>query len=84
MALSIKHPDADRLVRELSKSQGRAMTDVIIHALRAEIDKEKLRVRPPGLAARLLETGRRYQQLPILDTRSDAKIFGFDDAGSPL
>ena len=79
MALSIKHPDADRLVRELSKSQGRPMTDVIIHALRAEIDKEKLRARAPGLAARLLETGRRYQQLPILDTRSDAEILGFDD-----
>ncbi len=60
------------------------MTEVITSAVRAEIDKEELRVRPPGLAARLLEIGRRYQQLPILDTRSDTKIFGFDDAGSPL
>ncbi len=83
MAHSIEHPDADRLVRELSKSQGRPMTDVITPALRVEIDKEKLRVRHPGLAARLLETGRRYQQLPTLDVRSDAEILGFDDAGLP-
>lgn len=83
MALSIKHPDADRLARELARRQGKSLTDAVIHALEAELAREKKRVRPAGTADRLLEIGRRFARLPALDTRSDDEILGYDEHGVP-
>ena len=83
MALSIKHPDADKLARELARRQGRSITDAVIGALESELQREKKRARPPGTADRLLAIGRRYSALPDRDTRSDEEILGYDDQGLP-
>ena len=83
MALSIKHPEADRLARELARRKRQSITEVIVSALREELDREKSRVRAPGIAERLQAVGRRYNALPVLDHRPDDEILGYDDLGVP-
>jgi antitoxin VapB len=83
MALSIKHPDADKLARELARRQGRSITDAVIAALESELQREKQRSRPAGTTDRLLAIARRYSALPDCDRRSDEQILGYDDEGLP-
>lgn len=83
MALSIKHPHADRLARELARRQGRTLTDAIVHALEMELARERRRVRSAGIAEALLAIGRRHAALPVLDGRSDDEILGYDADGIP-
>ncbi len=81
MALSIKHPEADRLARELARRRGCSITEAVMGALEAELARERKRIRSPGTAGRLLAIGRRYAALPDLDTRSDDEILGYDEYG---
>jgi len=83
MALSIKHPDADRLARELARRKGKSITVAIIEALRAELAREKQRVHSSGLAASLMEIGRHFNSLPVMDSRSADEIIGYDEHGIP-
>ena len=83
MALSVNSPEADRLSRELARRQGSSITDAVIGALRAELERERRRLRPTPVAARLLEIGRRYAALPTADHRSDDKILGYDETDVP-
>lgn len=79
MALNIKSVEADRLARELARRRNKPITTVIVDALRSELDREKARAKPPGLADRLMAIGERYAALPDLDPRTDAEILGYDD-----
>ena len=81
MALNIKHPDADRLARELARRRKRSIIDVVLEALEAALAKEREAVRSPGLAEELLDIGKRYAELPNLDNRSDDEILGYDEHG---
>jgi antitoxin VapB len=83
MVLSIKHPAADKVARELARRQGRSITEAVIGALESELAREKRRVRRGGLADRLLAIGQRYGALPVLDHRSEDEILGFDERGMP-
>ena len=83
MALSIKHPEADRLARELSNYTGESITEVVLKALRERLQREKGRVRTPNLKEELLEMGKRCAALPDLDTRSPDEILGYDEHGLP-
>ena len=46
MALSIKHPEADRLARQLADATGESLTDAIIQALRERLRREQGRTAP--------------------------------------
>lgn len=83
MALSVKNEEADRLARELARRQGRSITAAVTEALRAELERERRRVRPAPVMDRLLDIGRRYTQLPTLDRRTDDEILGYDEQGIP-
>ncbi|MEZ5935886.1 MAG: type II toxin-antitoxin system VapB family antitoxin [Alphaproteobacteria bacterium] len=83
MALNIKHPDADRLARELVRRRKRSITDVVLEALEAALAKERQAVRAPGVARELFSIGDRYATLPTLDERSDDEILGYDEHGLP-
>ena len=83
MSLNLKNAEAERLARELARRQGTSITDAVTSALRAELDREKRRLRPKSVADRLLEIGRRCAALPTLDERSSEAILGYDDAGVP-
>lgn len=82
MALSIKHPDADRLARDLAARTGTSITEAVVHALR-----EQLRRQPEQttrrLARELMEIGRRYSALPVQDGRDPDEILGYDAHGLP-
>ena len=83
MALNIKSPEADKLARELARRRQQSITEAVIVALRAELDRESRRMRAPGMAKQLLEVGARYAALPSYDERSDDEILGYDEHGVP-
>lgn len=83
MALNIKHPDADRLARELARRRRQSITEAVIGALRAELGREQGRVRAPGMTAELLAIAARYKALPSYEERSDDEILGYDERGIP-
>ena len=82
MALSIKHPEADRLARELADETGEGLTEAVIVALRERLARTR-RGRRRGLAAELLRIGRECAALPVIDRRSPDEILGYDDEGLP-
>lgn len=80
MALNIKSRETEEVVRELAKRMGLSITEAIRQAaeekLRAiEADKER---RKAALRA-IIAAGR---SIPILDTRSDDEILGYNDRGT--
>jgi antitoxin VapB len=84
MALSIKHPEADRLARELAESTGEGITEAVLNALRerlARLKKRRPRSRP--LSDELRAIGERVAAMPLLDSRSPEEILDFDDRGVP-
>jgi antitoxin VapB len=83
VALNLKNPEAERMARELARRQGGSITDAVTAALRAELERERRRLRPRPVADRLLEIARRYAALPTLDERSADEILGYDETGLP-
>ena len=41
MSLNIKHPEADRLARELAEKTGETITEAVINALRDRLAREE-------------------------------------------
>ncbi len=82
MALSIKHPDADRLARELAARTGEGLTEAVIIALRERLERLR-RIPNQGLATELLRIGRECADMPELDARSADEILGYDELGMP-
>ncbi len=83
MALSIKHPEADRLARELAARTGETLTEAVVKALRQRLLREQGRVRTPRLREELRAIRERCAALPVLDPRSDDEILGYDQHGLP-
>jgi antitoxin VapB len=83
MALSIKHPEADRLARELSARTGETLTEAVIAALRERLLREQGRPRGLSLSEQLGAIGRRCAALPVLDQRPPDEILGYDRHGLP-
>jgi antitoxin VapB len=83
MTLNIKHPEADRMARELARRRGESITDAVLAALREQLKREQAKLRPAGVATALMEVGRRYASLPVIDRRSDDEILGYDERGLP-
>lgn len=82
MALSIKNPEADRLVRELTAMTGESMTEAIVTALRERIENERER-RGPSRAEKLRILAEEIALLPVLDDRTPDEIIGYDERGLP-
>jgi len=83
MALNIKDPQTDSLVRKLSESTGETITQAVEVAVRERLDR--LRAGSPSrqLADELDRIALRCAALPLLDTRSDDEILGYDEHGLP-
>ena len=84
MALSLKHPEADRLAREEANATGEGNTEAVINALRerlARLKKRRRSVRP--LSEELRAIGERVAAMPVLDSRSSDEILGYDERGLP-
>ncbi|HUP02275.1 MAG TPA: type II toxin-antitoxin system VapB family antitoxin [Gemmatimonadota bacterium] len=83
MALSIKHPEADRLARELAETMGESLTEAVIASLRERLARETGRRHSPRLKAEIERMQDRIARLPVLDDRSDEEILGYDEHGLP-
>ncbi len=82
MAFSIKHPEADRLVRELTARTGEGLTEAVINALRERLERTQRRT-PRGLSQTLQRIGRECAALPELDAREADDILGYGADGLP-
>ncbi|MET0994678.1 MAG: type II toxin-antitoxin system VapB family antitoxin [Mycobacterium sp.] len=83
MALSIKHPEADRLARELAARTGETLTEAVVVALRERLARETGRARTVPLGEELAAIRHRCASLPVLDDRTVDQILGYDDHGLP-
>jgi antitoxin VapB len=84
MALSIKSPEADRLARELAETTGETMTDAVIAAMKERLAREKHKRRDKAaLLADVRGIADHCAALPLLDTRSEDEILGYDETGVP-
>jgi len=84
MALNIKSDKADELARRLAEKTGESITQAVIRAiedrlatLASEEDDEQAKQE-----AALDEIIARVKALPVLDTRTDDEILGYDESGA--
>lgn len=84
MALSIKHPEADRLARELAAYTGESLTETVLQALRERLRRETGKTEGHRLRDELAAIRQRCSTLPVLDNRSADEILGYDDWGLPV
>ena len=82
MALNIKHPEADRLARELAARTGETITQAVLNALRERLKREGAKS-PLSLKDEIMEISRRCAALSDLDRRSADEIIGYDEHGLP-
>jgi antitoxin VapB len=84
LALSIKAPEADRLARQLAATTGETMTDAVIVAMRERLEREeRKRESKQQLIADIMAIAHHCASLPVLDTRTDDEIMGWDENGLP-
>ena len=83
MALSIKHPEADRLARLLAERTGESLTDAVLTALRERLDREQARSDAAQIQEELRAIGARMARYPVLDDRSPDEILGYGEHGIP-
>ena len=81
MTLSIEHPEADQLARQLAAQTGESLTEAVLNALRERLARERGRAHTPRLRDELRAIRKRCAQLPVLDPRSPDEILGYNDAG---
>lgn len=81
MALNIKDPTTESVVRELADLTGETVTA----AVRRAAEERLSRVRHSGRSLKddILEIGSRCAALPVLDPRSPDEILGYDENGLP-
>jgi antitoxin VapB len=78
MTLTIDHPEADELARELSQATGESLTQAVVTALRERLEREKEKAGPTvSLKEELLRIGRECAALPLLDWRSPDEFRGW-------
>ena len=83
MALNIKDPTADRLVRELAATTGESITTAVTIAVRERLDRIG-RMAPPEVREReILRIAERAAAQPVIDDRTEDEILGYDADGLP-
>lgn len=83
MSLNIKDPQTDRLVRELAESTGETITQAVGVAVKERLDRVHAGRPRQQLADELDRIAMRCAALPVLDSRSDDEILGYDTQGLP-
>jgi len=83
MAISIKSMEAERLAREIAEKTGESLTGAILTALQERLDRLKNQRRTQVLTSQLDDILRRVDAMPILDSRPEDEILGYDDDGLP-
>ena len=82
MALNIKDPETDRLVRALAAATGESITEAVAVAVRERLERLEGQ-RGVDLVAEIDAIVGRCAVLPRLDDRSAEEIIGYDEFGAP-
>lgn len=84
MALNIKNPETERLVRELARRRREGVTEMLTKLVSRELERE--RRKPPReteeFHRRIQEIVDSVKQLPVLDDRSADEILGYNEHGT--
>jgi antitoxin VapB len=80
--LHIENPKAAALARELAERTGESVSDVVVHALEHEIERNPRR-RERASREEILKIVEEMHKLPILDPRSADELVGYDEDGLP-
>ncbi|HEX4805665.1 MAG TPA: type II toxin-antitoxin system VapB family antitoxin [Conexibacter sp.] len=83
MALNIKDPTTDRLVRELAATTGESITTAVTVAVRERLERIRGMAPIEVRKEELLRIAERAAALPVLDDRSPDEIIGYDEDGLP-
>jgi antitoxin VapB len=84
MPISIKSPEADRLARQLAAVTGETITDAVIVAMRERLAREERKQKnSDALLEEIRAISHHCASLPVLDTRTDDEILGYDENGIP-
>lgn len=84
MAMSIRNPETEKLAREVSRLTGETLTEAIGKSLEERLERLKRRRDEENLRRDLDEILERFHALPVLDTRSEDEILGYDENGLPI
>jgi len=84
MPLSIKMPEADRLARRFAETTGETISLAVLLAIRERLERvERKREEKQALIADLMAIAHHCASLPVLDTRTEDEIMGWDENGLP-
>ena len=84
MALSLKDRETDSLARQVASLTGETLTQAVRGALRERLRHEQLkRGERPWDDAAIQAIIDRCAALPVLDTRGEDEILGYDEDGLP-
>lgn len=83
MALSIKHPEADLLARELAERTGESITTAVVNALKERLSRYHQTRRAIGLVDEIIAISDHCGSLPLLDDRTPEEILGYNEKGMP-
>ena len=81
--LIIRIGQALGLASRLARLTGETLTEAVTEALRERLEREERRRQRTGIAAGLMEIGRRCSAVPMRDARSREEILGYDERGLP-
>jgi len=84
MALNIKNEETEKLARELARRRGQGITEVLTDVLRREVERERKKLRPDDIEARMRRIDAivdELNRLPVLDDRSADEIIGYNEQG---
>lgn len=83
MALNIKDPKTEQMVRELSALTGESITAAVRSAAEERLQRLRRRRSRGDLAEEIMEIARHCASLPVFDDRSADEILGYDEDGLP-
>ena len=79
--LNLKNPDAYRLARQVAAQTGESLTEAVVRALRERLARLRAAAPSPDLVAEMEAIANRICALPLLDTRSEDEILGYNERG---
>ena len=80
--LNIKDPEAYRLARTLAAQSGETLTQTVIQALRDRLERSSGGQPGRDLVAEMKAIADRVSALPVLDSRSEDEILGYNEHGA--
>ena len=82
MALSLKNHELEKLARRRAKRRGESLTEAILSSLK-ESGGNAARAEKRVTAGEILKLAEVVRKLPVLSTRSEDEILGYDERGIP-